>query len=320
MAKKLTGDGGLGNEGKEKQCAEFYDASEIEHKETDEYSSGGTKQFEKENIVQVDIANNEECEGEMSNEAESEMKKGNIRHRQGLPICVICKMKCSNKENLMQHIKKCHKRSRDKSCPHCYLDFKSLKSLNNHIDKMHYDVKKNVKRNMCVLCAEAFPSDRLYKKHILEVHMQKTKEVQFKEKCDNDEKKQSTSVRRSSHKNTNDSNEDNKTSSHDSKVKKEFSTQEFKEQTEKETTCQHAAKHTSKGKKRSQHKEVENKVHEKEHVLQIISDDIQCKPLSNSEEKEVKVDVAMVQSHLPQRNMSSISANNVQCLLQHHMY
>ena len=99
------------------------------------------KQFDKENIVQVDIANNEECEGEMSNEAESEMKKGNIWHRWGLPICVICKMKCSNKEDLMQHIKKCHKRSSNKSCPHCYLDFKSLKSLNNHIDKMHYDVK-----------------------------------------------------------------------------------------------------------------------------------------------------------------------------------
>ena len=154
---------------------------------------------------------------------------------------------------------------------------------------MHYDVKKNVKCNMCVPCAEAFPSDRLYKKHILEVHTKKLKEVQFKEKCDNDEKIQSTSVRRSSCKNTNNSNKDDKTSSHDSKVKKEFSTQEFKEQKEKETTCQHAAKHISKGKKWSQHKEVENKVHEKEHVLQIISDDIQCKPLSNSEEKEVKV-------------------------------
>ena len=43
LEKKLRGDGGLGNEGKEKQCAEFHDASEIEHKETDEYSSGGTK-------------------------------------------------------------------------------------------------------------------------------------------------------------------------------------------------------------------------------------------------------------------------------------
>ena len=114
MAKKLTGDGGLGNEGKEKQCAELFNASEIEHKETDEYSSGGTKQFNKENIVQVDIANNEQCEGEMCNKAESEMKKGNIQHRQGLPICVICKMKCSNKEDLMQHIKKCHKRLSDK--------------------------------------------------------------------------------------------------------------------------------------------------------------------------------------------------------------
>ena len=68
LAKKLTGDGELGNEGKEKQCAEFYDASEIEHKETHEYSSGGTKQFDKENIAQVDIANNVECQGEMSNE------------------------------------------------------------------------------------------------------------------------------------------------------------------------------------------------------------------------------------------------------------
>ena len=189
MAKKLTGDGGLGNEGKENQHAELFNASEIEHKETDEYRSGGTKQFNKENIVQVDIANNEQCEGEMRNETESEMKKGNIWHRWGLPICVICKMKCSNKEDLMQHIKKCHKRSRDKLCPHCYLDFKSLKSLNNHINKMHYDVKKNVKCNMCVPCAEVFPSNRLYKKHILEVHTNKTKEVQFKEQCYNDEKK-----------------------------------------------------------------------------------------------------------------------------------
>ena len=155
LAKKLTGDGGLGNEGKGKQCAEFYDANEIEHKETDEYSSGGTKQFDKENIVEVDITNNEECEGEMSNEAESAMKKGNIRCRWGLPICVICKMKCSNKEDLMQHIKKCHKRSSNKSCPHCYLEFKLLKSLNNHIDKMHYDVKKNVNAT-CVYLVQKF--------------------------------------------------------------------------------------------------------------------------------------------------------------------
>ena len=150
---------------------------------------------------------------------------------------------------------------------------------------------------------EAFPSDRLYKKHILEVHTKKTKEVQFKEKCDNDEKNQSTSVRRSSHNNTNDSNEDDKTSSHDSKVKKEFSTQEFKEQKEKEITCQQSAKNTSKGKKWSQHKEVENKVHEKENVLQIISYDIQCKPLSNSQENEVKVDVAMeTKSPVPKKH------------------
>ena len=69
-------------------------------------------------------------------------------------------------------------------------------------------------------------------------------------------------------------------------MKKEFSTQEFKEQKEKETTCQHAAKHTSKGKKGSRHKEVENKVHEKENVLQIISDDIKCKPLSILKKKK----------------------------------
>ena len=86
-------------------------------------------------------------------------------------------------------------------------------------------------------------------------------------------------------------------------MKKEFSTQEFKEQKEKETTFQHVAKHTSKGKKRCQHKEVENKVHEKEHVLQIISDDIQCKLLSNSEKKEVKVDVAMeTKSPVPKKH------------------
>ena len=45
---------------------------------------------------------------------------------------------------------------------------------------MHYDVKKNVKRNMCVPCAEVFPSNRLYKKHILEVHMNKTKQYNSK--------------------------------------------------------------------------------------------------------------------------------------------
>ena len=48
---------------------------------------------------------------------------------------------------------------------------------------------------MRVPCAEVFPSNRLYKKHILEVHVNKTKEVQFKEKCHNDEKNQSTSAR-----------------------------------------------------------------------------------------------------------------------------
>ena len=86
-------------------------------------------------------------------------------------------------------------------------------------------------------------------------------------------------------------------------MKKEFSTQEFKEQKEKQTTSQHAAKHTSKAKKWSQHKEVENKVHEKENVLKIISDDIQCKPLNNSQENEVKVDVAMeTKSPVPKKH------------------
>ena len=86
-------------------------------------------------------------------------------------------------------------------------------------------------------------------------------------------------------------------------MKKEFSTQEFKEQKEKQTTSQRAAKHTSKGKNLSQHKEVENNVHEKENVLKIISDDIQCKPLSNSQENEVKVDVAMeTKSSVPKKH------------------
>ena len=38
-------------------------------------------------------------------------------------------------------------------------------------------------------------------------------------------------------------------------------------------------------------------------MLQIISDEIQCKPLSNSEEKEVKVDVAMeTKSPVPKKH------------------
>ena len=86
-------------------------------------------------------------------------------------------MKCSNKEELTQHMKKFHKRSSDKSCLHWHLDLESLKSLNNHIDKSHYDVNRNVACNMCVSCAETFSNDRLYKKHILDVHTKKENEV-----------------------------------------------------------------------------------------------------------------------------------------------
>ena len=75
----------------------------IEHKEIDEYSSEGTKLVEKGNIVELD--NNAECQGEVASESQCHMKKGNIGCRRGMPICIICKMKCTKKENLMQHIK-----------------------------------------------------------------------------------------------------------------------------------------------------------------------------------------------------------------------
>ena len=49
----------------------------------------------------------------------------------------------------------------------------------------------------------------------------------------------------------------------------------------------------SKGHKRSQHKELENKVDGKGNGYKIISDEIECKTLINTEENEVKMDVGM---------------------------
>ena len=52
---------------------------------------------------------------------------------------------------------------------------------------------------MCVPCTESFTIDRLYKKHILDVHTKKEEKMEFNEEPEQVQEKKSGRVTRSSH-------------------------------------------------------------------------------------------------------------------------
>ena len=61
-----------------------------------------------------------------------------------------------DKAELKAHISKKHKHAFPNSCPHCYKDFKTKKSLNNHTDSAHYDHKSIVNKEQCEHCQQKF--------------------------------------------------------------------------------------------------------------------------------------------------------------------
>ena len=50
----------------------------------------------------------------------------------GKPICIFCQEKFNIRAELKAHIGKMHKQSSANSCPPCYKDFKSKKSLSGN--------------------------------------------------------------------------------------------------------------------------------------------------------------------------------------------
>ena len=74
--------------------------------------------------------------------------------------------KFSTKAELKAHISKKHKWSLPKSCPHCYKDFKTKKSLNNHIDSTHYDQKSIINKEQCDCCQQRFGTSEELEAHM----------------------------------------------------------------------------------------------------------------------------------------------------------
>ena len=78
-------------------------------------SSGETKSSESESKT------------ESANITESSMNKSQVssKRKQGLPICILCQKRFSNKKELTDCINKKHRRQSPNSCMHCYEDFPS---------------------------------------------------------------------------------------------------------------------------------------------------------------------------------------------------
>ena len=74
------------------------------------------------------------------------------------------------KAELKAHISKRHKWSSPNSCSHCYKDFKTKKSLNNHIDIAHYDWKSIVNKKQCDHCQQRFGTTEELEAHMENCH------------------------------------------------------------------------------------------------------------------------------------------------------
>ena len=57
---------------------------------------------------------------------------------------------------MKKHISDEHRRRGQYDCPHCYKQLKSRKSLNEHLDKNHYDRKSYGKELPCSTCSLKF--------------------------------------------------------------------------------------------------------------------------------------------------------------------
>ena len=56
---------------------------------------------------------------------------------------------------------------------HYYEDFPSEKSLNHHIDRKHFNIKENTKKNLCTVCEIKFNRNQSYMHHVETVHSTK---------------------------------------------------------------------------------------------------------------------------------------------------
>ena len=74
----------------------------------------------------------------------------------GKPVCIICHVKCSNREELKKHIQSKHKKKMETTCPHSYLECKTCNRLNMHIDEKHYHHKSIVNKEKCPKCNMKF--------------------------------------------------------------------------------------------------------------------------------------------------------------------
>ena len=59
---------------------------------------------------------------------------------------------------------------------HCYENFYSKKSLNHHIDRKHFNIKENTKKNLSIVCRIEFDSDHNNKHRVKAEHSTEVKE------------------------------------------------------------------------------------------------------------------------------------------------
>ena len=135
------------------------------------------KEIEKQLQARIDELEAENIEFKLDALAQHDSSKESISDDQtkentpgckGKLICIICQEKFTNKAELKAHISKKHKWSSQNSCPHCYKDFRSKKSLNIHIDSAHFDDKSIVNKEQCDHCQQKFGTT-----DELETHMEK---------------------------------------------------------------------------------------------------------------------------------------------------
>ena len=109
-------------------------------------------------------------------------------HGKGKPVCIICHVKCSNKEELKKQIQSKHKKKMETTCPHCYLE---CKRLNMHIDDKHYDCKSIINKEKCPKCNMKFGTPDELEDHIAAGHPTDRKRKHQSSKGDSSKKDES---------------------------------------------------------------------------------------------------------------------------------
>ena len=118
------------------------------------------------------LAQHDSSKDSMNDEQNKENTQKSLVHK-GKPICIICQAKFSMKAELKAHISKKHKQSLPNSCPYCYKDFKTKKSLNNQIDSTHYDWKSIINKEECDHCQQRFGTSEELEAH-MKCHLKTT--------------------------------------------------------------------------------------------------------------------------------------------------